>query len=130
MITVNYKLTSYSDYLHQLAAVLGTTVQDNILRLSPPTGSGFFQVIEAEYGPEAFLYDFTLNDTLVLKREQDSLEYYTLVFDRIMGERNFQIKIDADEGVDNVNRPSAFYLTSFLYDVESVLHKGVNIKGI
>jgi AraC-like DNA-binding protein len=130
MITVNYKLTSYADYLHQLAAVLGATVEDNQFRLPPAKGAGFFHVIEAENGPEAFLYDFTLNDTLVLKREQDSIEYYTLVFDILAREGSFRVKIDADEGADNMERPTAFYLTSFLYDVESVLHKDVNLKGI
>lgn len=130
MITHNYKLTTYTGYLHQLAALFGTTVTDNKFTLPESHGSGFFRIMPLEDGPEAVLYDFTLNDTLVLKREQDQHEYYTLVFDELERERGFQLTIDEEATSDAVERSTVFYLTSFLYDVETVLYRNVNAKGI
>jgi len=130
MIICNYKLDTYADYLHQLAALFNTTVHNNQIQLSEPIGSGFFRVITAANGPEAILYDFTLNDTFILNRERDSHEHYTLVLDVLERESGFQIKIDTDEATEAVDRTTAFYLTSFLYDVQTVLDKNVNAKGV
>lgn len=129
MITCNYKLTTYTGYLQQLAALFGATVRENYFRIPEAAGSGFFRVIPLDNGPEALLYDFTLKDTLVLRREQDSQEYYTLVFDELDDERGFDLKID-EESNQKIDRSAAFYLTSFLYDVETVLHKNINVKGV
>jgi AraC-like DNA-binding protein len=131
MITFAYKLTTYKDYLHQLAALFGTTVIAGKLTVPAAYGSGFFRLIELDGGPEALLYDFTLNDTLVLRREQNNTEYYTLVFDNLNREQGFRVVIGSESSSDaEVDRSAVFYLTSFLYHIESVLYKGVNIKGI
>jgi AraC-like DNA-binding protein len=131
MITFTYKLTTYKDYLHQLADLFGTTVSDGKLSVPAAYGSGFFRLIQMADGPEALLYDFTLNDTLVLRREQNNIEYYTLVFDNLDRERSFRVVIGSESSSDGaVDRSAVFYLTSFLYHVESILYKGVNIKGI
>jgi len=130
MIICNYKLDTYADYLHQLAALFNTTVHNNQIQLSEPIGSGFFRVITSANGPEAILYDFTLNDTFILNRERDSHEHYTLALDVLERESGFQIKIDTDEATEAVDRTTAFYLTSFLYDVQTVLDKNVNAKGV
>jgi AraC-like DNA-binding protein len=130
MIVTKYKLTTYADYLHQMAALFGTTVFNNEFHLPERSGSGFFRTITLKDGPEALLYDFTLKDTLVLKRERNNQEHYTLVFDELERERSFRLKIDSDESSDAVDRSAVFYLTSFLYDVESVLYANINVKGI
>jgi AraC-like DNA-binding protein len=130
MITTNYKLTTYTDYLRNMAALFGATVSDSEFRLPERAGSGFFRTIALDNGPEALLYDFTLKDTLVLTRERNHHEYYTLVFDELEREKGFRLKIDADESSDEVERSAVLYLTSFLYDVESVQYANINIKGI
>jgi AraC-like DNA-binding protein len=131
MINFTYKLTTYKNYLHQLADMFGTTVSDDKLTVPAAYGSGFFRLIQTDNGPEALLYDFTLNDTLVLRREQNDTEFYTLVYDNLDRERSFRVVIGSESSSDAaMDRSSVFYLTSFLYHVESVLYKGVNIKGI
>ena len=130
MITFNYKLTNYKDYLQQLAALLGTTVANDTLLVPPSAGTGFCKSIILEDGPEALLYDFTLNNTLVLKRQPDPKEHYTLVFDELEQDDRFRVVIDTEEANNAANRTSAFYLTSFLYDIESVMHAGMHVKGI
>src|SRR5215218_1227016 len=116
MITSNYKLTSYSDYLHQLADLLGTTFHDGKLQIPEHAGTGYFRVILFADKPETLLYNFTLRETLVLRREPDSGEHYTLVLDELERERGFQVKIGEEEPNDVIDRPKVFYLTSFLYD--------------
>lgn len=130
MINSTYKLTTYSNYLHQVATLLGTTVSGDCSFIPEATGSGYFQNIPLHDGLEALLYDFTLKDTLVLKREPDGVEYYTLVLDEFEHEQGFSVMIDADKGADAMNRNAAFYLTSFLYDVETIVYKNVGVKGI
>jgi AraC-like DNA-binding protein len=130
MITSNYKLTSYSDYLHQLADLLGTTVRDGQLLIPEHAGTGYLRVISFADKPETILYNFTLRETLVLRREPDSREHYTLVLDELERERGFQVKIGEEEPNDVIDRPKVFYLTSFLYDVETILYQNVNVKGI
>src|SRR5215218_2998359 len=130
MFICNYKLTTYSNLLQQLATLFGATFHNNEFQLPERVGSGFFHAVPLEEGLEPLFYDFTLHDTLVLKREQDSNEYYTLVFDELEREGGFRIRIDTEDENGFVNRSTAFYLTSFLYDVETVLQKDVNAKGI
>jgi AraC-like DNA-binding protein len=130
MITSNYKLTSYSDYLHQLADLLGTTVHDGQLLIPEHAGTGYLRVISFADKPETILYNFTLRETLVLRREPDNREHYTLVLDELERERGFQVKIGEEEPNDVIDRPKVFYLTSFLYDVETILYQNVNVKGI
>jgi AraC-like DNA-binding protein len=131
MLNFNYKLTTYTDYLGQLAALFNTTISNNELRLPEASGSGFFRVLPTDDGlPEALLYNFSLNDTLVLNRERDNAEFYTLVFDELNDGQGFALKIDRDEASDTVERSAAMYLTSFLYDVETVVYQNTNIKGI
>lgn len=130
MITCNYKLTTYAGYLHELADLFHAPVSNGNLIIPPAFGSGFFRLIELNDAPEALLYDFTLNDMLLLKREQDQSEHYLLIFDDLEREKGFRVTIDADTPSETVERSSAFYLTSFLYDVETVLYPQVNVKGI
>ncbi|HUP11398.1 MAG TPA: hypothetical protein VM187_04285, partial [Niastella sp.] len=96
MITNNYTLTSYSNFLHQLAASFHTTVQNNRLDIPPAYGSGYLQVIKLDNALEAVLYNLTLNDTLVLKREGHDSEHYLLIFDDIEREKGFRVTIDSD----------------------------------
>ena len=130
MITFNYKLTSYSNLLHEMANLFGTTFHDNQFQLPEHYGSGFFRALPLGEGLEAIFYDFRLRDTLVLKREPDNKENYTLIFDELERQGGFRLRIDAEEETEFVDRSTVFYLTSFLYDVETVLLKDVNVKGI
>jgi AraC-like DNA-binding protein len=71
-----------------------------------------------------------LYDTLILNREPHNTEYYTLVLDELEREKGFRVIIDSDTPSDAVDRASAFYLTSFLYDVQTILYPNRPVKGI
>lgn len=130
MITTTYKLTDYPDFLLHLAGVFGTAVQDSTLPVPETVGSGFFKAAALEQGVSALLYSATLKEMLVCRRKRDDHEYYILVFDWLEREHGFRVMIDTDESSGAVERPVVFYLTSYLYDVESVLYENVNIKGV
>ncbi len=130
MISWNYKLTTYTNYLCKLAGLFKTTISNDELPLPEWAGSGFFRIMQLDNGLEALLYKFTTNDTIVFSREKDGAEFYTLVFDELENAQGFAVKIDEDPASHAVERPAALYLTSFLYEVETVLQKNVTIKGI
>jgi AraC-like DNA-binding protein len=130
MIVINYTLSSYKDYLQQLADVFKSTIIDNKLVIAPEFGQGYFQLIELGNGLEAVIYDLKLKDTLVLHREGYHHEFYTLVFDEVENPSALKIAIGTDEMRNDAERPHVLYLTSFLYDVETVLEKNAHGRGL
>jgi AraC-like DNA-binding protein len=130
MIVFQYKLTSYTSFLEQLASLLGTKLTDHHLILPEQYGSGFMRIAPLADGLEALVYHFKLKQELVLKREKTSTEFYTLIFDEIDQPSGASISINADQPESNAIRNAAIYLNSFLFDIESVLHKNVDIKGV
>lgn len=130
MISIQYKLTNYTDYLNLLAKVFETTVQQGKLAIPSRFGKGFFKQVSVTNDLEALIYDFTLKETLYLRREKESKEFYTLVFDQVLEAGNgYSIAIGSDK-INEMEKPIALYLTSFLYDIENVLQKDVHLRGI
>lgn len=129
MIYFNYKLPSYSAFLHELAEFLHAKVENNYLPLPEEIGSGFFRVVDLG-GIDALIYRFTLNKDFVLKREKEEAEFYTLVFDEFLHGSPYNLEIDQDPLTNRDLRPSAIYLTSFLYDVEYIFHKDIFTQGL
>ncbi|HEX2535418.1 MAG TPA: helix-turn-helix transcriptional regulator, partial [Chitinophagaceae bacterium] len=56
-------------------------------------------------------------------------EYYILIFDDIRQRDGYTVSI-GEETAQPTNRNAALYLTSFLFDMEQMLSKGVTIKGM
>lgn len=130
MIAFHYKLTNYADYLNQLAKVFETTVEGDQLNIPAHFGKGFFKYVPINNGLEALIYDINLKETLFLRREKESKEFYTLVFDQILHAGNGYSITIGSEKIHEMEKPIALYLTSFLYDVENVLQKDVHLRGI
>jgi AraC-like DNA-binding protein len=130
MILFHYKLTTYTFFLEQLASLLGAKLSDHQLILPEQYGSGFFRITQLNDGIEALVYHFRLKEELVLKREKTETEFYTLVFDEIDQPDGATISINAEQPETISIRNSAIYLNSFLFDIESVLHKNVDIMGV
>lgn len=130
MLSLHYKLTSYHDLLHQLAGLFQTSIQNNTLNIPESTGSGFFKLVILENGLQALIYRFKLKEDLLLKREKEKREFYILVFDQILAGDGYGIKIESEVTNEGSGRNSALYLTSFLYDIEFLLNKEVEISGI
>lgn len=129
MISFSYKLTSYKTFLQELAKNLHVEMKDQILNLPDELGEGFLRAIEFN-DTDALLYAFKIKEDLVVKREKDEREFYTLIYDEIPQADNFNLQIGSDALFDNQTRSSAIYLTSFLYDVEYTLNKNVYIRGV
>lgn len=129
MISLNYKLTSYSALLHDLATVFHTNVANDLLILPDEVGEGFFKAVSS---PEfnALIYSFALKEDLQMKRKRETSEYYTLIFDELASPDTFELKIGQERLTDSAIRSSAIYLTSFLYDVEYILYKDISLRGL
>ncbi len=129
MIQFDYKLTSYSNFLFKLADALKAKVEGSVLMLPYNIGEGFFISIEFE-DTDALLYNYSLKEELVVKREKDQREFYTLAFEEIKDTEKFALEIGQNVLEDERLRNSAIYLTSFLYDTEYTLLEGLSIKGL
>lgn len=129
MIALHYKLTTFSDYLTRLAALFNAPFHDNKLLVPAEKGTGFFELVHLHNGLEAMVYNFTLKEDLVLKRQHTTEEYYTLALEEIGNKDGFRMVIGS-EPLKESERSIAFYLTSFLYDVETVLYKDVSLTGV
>ncbi|HVG41712.1 MAG TPA: AraC family transcriptional regulator [Chitinophagaceae bacterium] len=128
MISINYRLTSFRDFLHQIAVSLQTSVVDDTLIIPPGYGNGFFRVIQVTSDIEALVYDINFKVDVFFKRQRNG-HFYTLIFDDIQTTEGFSYKIGNDQLNDKSKRKSAFYLTSFLYDVEYIIYKNTELKG-
>ena len=128
MISFTYTLTSYKSFLQALSKSLQIEMDDNVLQFPDDLGEGFLQAIEFNEA-DALLYSFKLKEDLIIKREKDDNEYYTLIYDEVQHLENFTLQIGHDVLTDGKPRNSAIYLTSFLFDVEYTLYKDVFVKG-
>ena len=104
-------------------------MQDNTLLIPDELGAGFLKSVEFNQ-TDALIYAFTLKQDIIIKREKDEKEYYTLIYDELQQAEDFGIQIGPDVLVDKNIRTSAIYLTSFLYDVEYTLYKDVHVRGV
>jgi AraC-like DNA-binding protein len=129
MNSIHYHLTSYTEIFAKLAQMFHTMPDDNIINIPPHLGQGFLKLIQLNNGLDAIVYDFTLKENFVLSRTSNDKEYYTLVLDEVNTSGGLSITIDSEKIPENTLRPIAFYLTSFMFDVETILYKNVNIKG-
>lgn len=130
MTIFEYKLTNFTDYLNQLAQLFRTQVNNDKVNIPQQFGNGYFRRVQVGPLLEALVYDVSFHDTFVLRRQKENKEFYTLNFEEVYNSRNgFSISIGSDK-INEVERPVALYLTSFLYDVENILYKGSNLRGI
>lgn len=108
---------------------MGTPVKDAAIRIPEQTGEGFMKSFSFN-GIDALLYDLKLNHDMLLKREKDAPEFYTLNYDEMDDAAGIRLLIEGDVLATETHHKSFFYLTSFLYDIDSLLQKNVNLKGI
>ena len=128
-MTFNYKLTSYKSYLEQFAAALHTTLSDNILKIPEESGSGYIKLLSFGNNIEAIVYDMRFNFDLLLRREKDNNEYYTLVFDEVRSFTDVEVRIANEKLIGDSERSIALYLSSYLHDIELYLSKNIRVKG-
>lgn len=130
MIALTYTLTSYHYFLNQLAGLLGTKPQQGKVTIPAHYGNGYYKLIQFSEELEALIYDFYFRDEFVLNREKNDEEYYILIFDETAITGTAKVSIDKDKQTGAEGRNTALYLTSFLYDVVSVLEKEAPLKGV
>lgn len=131
MFSFYYKLTTYANLLKDIGRFFNVPVeQDSIVVLPPEAGTGCFKAFDLGGGIEALLYNMRLNDDLIMRREKNATEYYTLNLDELDKSGSASITIENDTLGESFNRSHAFFLTSFLFDIETCLQKNTELKGL
>lgn len=129
MITFTYRLLSYHHFLETFARQLGVECIDGEIRFPEHLGKGFIKTISFN-GINAVLYHFTAYEDVLFRREKDDTEFYTLNYDEVSDLSGVQLTISDEKLSHEEPRTSFLYLTSFLFQIESVLNKNVPVKGM
>lgn len=82
MLEFTYNYSSYKSFIDQLAATVGTTVQEDTIVFPESFASGYMRRIELPEGLQAIYASFTLHKDFYLHRIKSNVEFYTLRFDK------------------------------------------------
>lgn len=129
MTIFTYKLTSYNAFLDEFSRFLGITPTNQVMRLPEEMGSGFMKAFSFE-GIDALVYDMTFHQEMLLKREKENTEFFTLNYDEVADPTGMQVTIENDSFEAPDQRNSYLYLTSSLLDWDLALQQNVNLKGL
>jgi AraC-like DNA-binding protein len=129
MISFQYELHSYRQFLEDFAKQLEIPFSNNRLYFPEHIGEGYMQLIELPDGLEAMISDFKLKKDLLLERSKDHFEYYTLICEEIANNSELTLQIEKEK-LELEQPYSSIYLTSFLYDVSYLLKKNSKFSGI
>lgn len=130
MFSLYYNLTTYTNLLKDIGHYFNVPVEYNKIVLPPEAGTGFFKALDLGNGIEALLYDIRLKEDLIMRREKNENEYYTLNFDELEKTGTARITIENETLDSSFNRSYALFLTSFLFDIETCLQKNTGIRGV
>ncbi|RPD51778.1 helix-turn-helix transcriptional regulator [Paracnuella aquatica] len=129
MTIFTYKLTSYNAFLDEFTRFLGITPTNQVMRLPEEMGSGFMKAFSFE-GIDALVYDMTFHQEMLLKREKENTEFFTLNYDEVADPTGMQVTIENDSFEAPDQRNAYLYLTSSLLDWDLALQQNVNLKGL
>ncbi len=130
MISFEYELTSFRQFLRDFAMALESNFDGERLVFHPRIGKGYMRLVELPDGIEAIISDFQFKEDVLLERKKDNHEYYTLISEELAHTREFTLKIGSDISSFSNGDRAAQYLTSFLYGVTYYMSKGTGIRGV
>ena len=130
MLSFDYQLTTYADLIKDIGRFLEVPVTHNKVTLPPHIGKGFFKTFDLGNGIEALLFDIKLKEDLIMHREKDVQEYYSLYFNETDQSGKMSITIENEKSGVPDGRSYTLFLTSFLFDIETYLPKDTALKGL
>jgi AraC-like DNA-binding protein len=130
MIVFEYHLRNYFQFLQDFSSSLNIAIEDDTIHLAPPLGTGFASALELSKELNVLIYQFQLNEDLLLLRKKDQIEYYTLIFERIEHSDDFAMKIGPQSLLVEKGKRSALYLTSFLYELSYLYPRQSMVQGV
>ncbi len=130
MIRFQYALSSFSNFLTELASSLNISLKDNTLFLPPVLGDGYFKSVQLPNGLEALLIDLTFNQDMLIQRAKTHMEYYVFICEAATNVNRFFMHVDEEETSGLKSSPSAMYLLSFLSDLQQFASAGTILKSI
>ena len=130
MIRFKYSLSSFTNFLSELASALKTTVQDNTLQLPSYLGTGYFKSVDLPNGLQALLIDCTLAEDLLIERERTNLEFYVFISDSASNVNRYYMHIDEEQTTGRHTSPSVMYLLSFLSNLQQFATAGTMLRSV
>lgn len=129
MTIFTYRLTSYSAFLEEFSRFLGIASSNQEMRIPEELGQGYMKAFSFD-GIDALMYDITLNNEILLRREKENSEFFTLIYDEVTDPNGVQVKIENDSFQAPDQRHAYLYLTSSLFDWDMAVQQNINVKGL
>ncbi len=131
MFQYTYQHADYNIFLAKFAEALGVAIdQNNTLRFPESIANGYFHVLTIANGLQAMILDVTLNQDLLIVKQKNKEEYYTLRVDEIHISKSLNIVLDDDVLEEKNYVHSAAVLTSSHTDLSLQASKGTKVQGV
>lgn len=130
MISFEFDHTDFFSLLRDLAARLGTTVENGVMAIPPLFGQGYVRALHLPNGLSVCITENTLTTDIVLKRVRRESPYYILAFDDVRMSGTLQQIV---AGESEYIRPPVYAgvsLGSTLFDNTLIAHRNITLKGI
>ncbi|MBL7726803.1 MAG: helix-turn-helix transcriptional regulator [Dinghuibacter sp.] len=125
-----YDHNDHEQYLHHLAAFLGTKVTNDTLYLPEQVGSGFIRLLRFPGGLKAVVNNFQLHTDFTWRRISLLPEFFVFRADIIEIEQGLYVRVDDESYSDESLLYSSAIITSSRYRLDAELKKGTRVKGV
>jgi AraC-like DNA-binding protein len=130
VIALSFQSTDFHQVLGELATLMGTTLEDGILRIPERLGTGFVRAVTLPNGLSMLMTDNTVTDDLRFQRMRTDKSNYVLGLDEIRIAKNLTYITDRDS---ITNYPPIFagvYLNSTLLDNVVISSRNNHFRGV
>ncbi len=130
MISLDFDHADFHSLLKDLAARLGTVMQQDVLRVPPALGKGYLRAVRLPNGLSILVSNMSMGVDVKLHRMKKMPAFYVLAFDEVFIRTRLEQKID-DEHV-SISPPiySVAALHSTLFDTTVIATRGCIISSV
>jgi AraC-like DNA-binding protein len=130
VFSYSYKYCDHKDYLQALGKNAGVPVVNNCIQLPPQIGTGYIKVREIAPGLQVLINECVTAVDVSFTREPVLHNSYTLRFDEVKNLKQFSLKIDEEEIMDDPMIYSGAFLSNSMFDLTYTANAGIEDRCI
>jgi AraC-like DNA-binding protein len=130
VFSYSYKYCDHIEYLHNLGKYASVQVINNCIQLPPHIGTGYIKAKEIAPGLQVLINECVTAVDISFKRESALHDSYTLRFDEVKNLKQFSLKIDEDEIMDDPMIYSGAFLSNAMFDVSYTANAGIEDRCV
>jgi AraC-like DNA-binding protein len=130
MVFLEFDHADFHSLLKDVAAKIGTVVQQDVLRIPASLGNGYMRAVRLPNGLSVLVTNMSMDVDLSMHRMKKMPAFYVLTFDEIFIRSRLVHKIDDDHITINPPIYSAAALHSTLFNTTMIASRGCNISSV